>query len=80
MTSKPPARNLLQAPQDRYRSLCKSAGMETPTELFYQRCVSVLLERSLSGQRDHVVLGAGTAAHADGTDHLAVDQQRIAAA
>ena len=49
----------------------------TPVELL--SVVSILLKRSLTGKRHHVVLRAGAAAHPNCTDHLAVDDQRIAA-
>jgi hypothetical protein len=40
--------------------------------------LSSLFERSLSGQRNHIVLRAGTAAYANGADYLAVNNERIA--
>jgi hypothetical protein len=56
----------------------KSAGMEIAAELLSRPSAS--FERGLSSQRHHVILRAGGAAYADGTDHLAVDHQGITAA
>src|ERR1700680_4538556 len=39
-----------------------------------------LFKRRLTRQRQHIVLRAGAAADPDGADHLAVDDQHIAAA
>ena len=58
--------------------LYKSAGISVPAEFISKR--SVLLEGRDAGLREHVVLRAGTATHADGADHLAADDQRITAA
>ena len=49
----------------------KSAGMEIAAELLSRPSAS--FNRRLSSQRHHVILRAGGAAYADGTDHLAVD-------